>query len=120
MIACGLSIFKKHRNRFLAEPVQIGADARHLGQQAIRDRDDMAAASAAWNTFKSSRGLAQRSLVSARFRTVLASDWITGTGSRPVSAIRPAKTDRISGLSWSTASRTDRHWASVIKAVTFN
>ena len=45
---------------------------------------------------------------------------MSGTGSRPVSAMRPANTDTTDGAPPSSACATSRTWSSVQMAVTFS
>ena len=47
----------------------------------------------AWTTLSSSRGLAQISSARGAARMISSDSRMIGTGSRPVSAIRPAKTE---------------------------
>jgi hypothetical protein len=49
----------------------------------------------AWKMFRSSRGLAQMSSAFGRARMTFTDSAMIGTGSRPVSAIRPANTEMI-------------------------
>src|SRR5208282_1986724 len=53
--------------------------------------------SSAWKMFRSSRGLAQTSCELGSGAINSSADFIRGTGSRPVSATRPAKTEMYEG-----------------------
>ena len=59
--------------------------------------------SSAWKMFSSSRGLAQSSSAFGFAAQICAASRMSGTGSTPVSAMRPAKTETMAG-----ASRIDR------------
>src|SRR3546814_3506163 len=73
----------------------------------------------AWTMFSSSRGLAHSSSAFGRDRRMSRHWVITGIGSRPVSAMRPANTDTIAGVGGSRASATAATWAGGMSAVTF-
>ena len=74
----------------------------------------------AWKTFSSSRGLAQISSAWGRACNSSTARFISGTGSRPVSAIRPAKTETNAPTSSARLSTTRATCSSVRIAVTFS
>src|SRR5271157_463605 len=76
--------------------------------------------SSAWTTLSNSRGLAQSSSIcSSMARQIDRAAFMCGTGSRPASAIRPAKTDTIEGSPRRRAWHASHTCSSVKTAVTF-
>ena len=73
----------------------------------------------AWKMLSSSRGLAQISSTFGYGRSSSTAAAMSGTGSRPVSAMRPAKTETQAGAPPASAAPTSRTWSSVSIAVTF-
>src|SRR5438874_5227328 len=69
--------------------------------------------------FKTSLGLAHSNRAFALPETIRAERRMIGIGSRPVSAIRPAKTDTMAGTEGDRISTTAATCCSVISAVTF-
>ena len=77
--------------------------------------------SAAWTMLSSSRGLAHSSSIRRpAARQMLSASRISGIGSRPVSAMRPANTETTDGAPPSSARATSRTCSSVQIAVTFS
>lgn len=74
----------------------------------------------AWHTFNTSRGLAHSNSTSGLVLVSSNASDISGTGSRPVSAIRPAKTDTTAPGVVSSARTTVLTCGSDRMAVTFN
>ena len=74
----------------------------------------------AWNTFSNSRGLAQISSAFGRPRSSSTERVMTGTGSTPVSAIRPANKDTNDATVGESTFAISATCDSVRMAVTFN
>ena len=83
----------EHLDRLQRELLEVLAERASLASTSLVQVMMWQPIASAWTTLSSSRGLAQISSARGAARMISSASRMIGTGSRPVSAIRPAKTE---------------------------